>query len=76
MLEQCKQLKNDISNYKTDKRYLNYLDRMYDITTSCEPKEVLNGMLMFIDSASKNKDVYAMLAAYDIYCQVKEEYEN
>jgi len=76
MLEQCEQLKNDIPNYKNDKRYIEYQNRMYDITTSCEPKEVLGGMLMFIDSASKNKDVYAMLAAYDIYCQVKEEYEN
>ncbi len=76
MLEKCRQLQQIFPNYKEDKRYIEYQNRMYDITMSCDYYEVLQQMTVFMNSASRNNDIFAMLAAYDIYCDVKANHEN
>ena len=76
MLNKCRQLQQIFPNYKEDRRYIEYKNRMYDITMSCDYYEVLQQMTIFMNSASKNNDVFAMLAAYDIYCDVKANHEN
>jgi hypothetical protein len=69
-------LQETFPKYKDDRRYKNYQEKMYDLVDACEPHEVLSWMEVFIEGAYKNMDNYAMLAAYDIYCKVKDEYEN